>query len=102
MIPLFYLRMQRNVSISLESISAKEMLKRMSMGDCLFAPHKKTVGKRKTASAAKPRAKKAETISYELRLHLNLMDREAAADVYAKTKDHYQELKDLLPVEKAE
>lgn len=151
---------QDNVSISLESTSVKEMLKRMGMGDCLFVPHKKTTGKRKTTSAAKPRARKADThaenapvkeeaentvkhtratssakklpasfakalkaygvdpsltdkvacalresaesISYELRLQLNLMDREAAADVYAKTKDHYQELKDLLPVEKAE
>ena len=152
---------QGNVSISLESASVKEMLKRMGMGDCLFVPHKKTTGKRKAASAAKPRAKKADThaenapvkeeaeksevkrtrttsgvkklsasftkalkaygvdpslaekvtcalresaesISYELRLQLNLMDREMSADVYAKTKDHNQELKDLLPVEKAE
>ena len=152
---------QDNVSISLESTSVKEMLKRMGMGDCLFVPHKKTTGKRKTTSAAKPRAKKADTqaenapvkeeaeklavkrtqttssvkklpasftkalkaygvdpsladkvtcalresaesISYELRLQLNLMDREAAADVYVKTKDHYQELKAMLPVEKAE
>ena len=153
-----------NVMISLNSATAKEMLKRMGMEKALYSPQKRASTKRK--SAAKPaasditkdeikktRAKKsvenhtekkdsvrsqtnekkegknksvrfsaafmkilkscavdtayadgiakavresAESISYELRLQLNLMNREVSADIYAKTKDRYDELKALV------
>lgn len=143
-----------NVSISLESSSVKEMLKRMGMGAALFVPHKRTSGRQKASGSAQtgtrkraekkaagtaaadaashntekpaPKAGKklptaftkalksygveqesadkvacalrdsTESISYEVRLRLNLMNKDEASDVYAKTKDHYQELKGMI------
>lgn len=144
-----------NVSISLESSSVKEMLKRMGMGDALYVPHKRVSGRQKVSGSAqtgtrkksekkaadtaavadmapynteKPASKagkklpaaftkalksygveqesadkvacalrdSTESISYEVRLRLNLMNKDEASDVYAKTKDHYQELKGMI------
>lgn len=146
-----------NVTISLESVSAKDMLKRMGMEKALYTAQKRSVSRKKTGSAratkteqkaeaspipekapsaikqikgetsgsrktgsvklpaafskilkecsiskeyaasvAKAVQDSAESISYELRLQLNIMNRDESADVYAKTKDRYDEMKALF------
>lgn len=146
-----------NVTISLESVSAKDMLKRMGMEKALYTAQKRSVSRKKigstrttkaeqktealpmqekassavkpvkgetnsgrkaglaklpaafskilkecsvpkeyAASVAKAVQDSAESISYELRLRLNIMNRDESADVYAKTKDRYDEMKALF------
>ena len=38
----------------------------------------------------------AEYLSYEVRLRFAISDKDVAADIYSKTKDHYKELKTLV------
>lgn len=144
-----------NVTISLDSVPAKDLLKRMGMDGALLSTQKKTTAKRKStvrnpgaksgratagkatdstlqppkekvatsskviASAKLPAAflkilkeclvskeyagsiakavqESAESISYELRLQLNVMDKAVSADIYSKTKDRYNEMKELV------
>lgn len=143
-----------NVTISLGSIPAKDMLKRMGMEKSLFGTAKRSAttkraanratkpksnemfataasaelaqpAKEKTTTSRKSPASKlpasflkilkecsiekeyadgvakavqesAESISYELRLQLNIMDRAVSADIYSKTKGRYAELKALV------
>lgn len=143
-----------NVTISLDSVPAKDLLKRMGMDGALLSTQKRATTKKKSAartsrtksgvvktekvtvtaqparekaaagsktaarakfqpaflkilkectvskeyagSIAKAVQESAESISYELRLQLNVMDRAVSADIYAKTKDRYNELKELV------